>query len=117
MPFKNAAKATNATNANIKPTPLVETYDMVVVAKHNLEVSNTTRHYKINIFSLNKTTITIAQNQTRTILNAVINQTNTAVLMPLLLTKQPFPLKQQILLLPSAQKPSVHRQWYEIAIL
>jgi hypothetical protein len=63
MPFKNATKATNATNANIKPTPLVETYDMVVVAKHNLEVSNTTRHYKINIFSLNKTTIPIAQTQ------------------------------------------------------
>jgi hypothetical protein len=54
MRFKNAIKA------NITPTPIVETHDMVVVAKHNLEVSNTTRHYKINIFSLNKTTIPIA---------------------------------------------------------
>ena len=82
----NLTKLLNLTKPLTRPTPIIETYDMLVTVRHNLEVTNTTKPYTIDIFSVNKTIIppsnatTILTNavnkSTTTLTNALNNKTN-----------------------------------------
>ena len=87
---KRSGVFNNITKPLAGPTPIIEYYNTSVTVRHNLEVTNTTKHYIIEIFSVNKTIVPPSNaSATLNTTNTLLNKTGTKIAVPINRTAVP----------------------------